>query len=269
MTEPNPDLDARLARLAARKAASGGAKPERTAEAAPTRASSRSSADNVASLHLAASDDMTPTVAAPPKRKRRRHPAAAGRILSVGLSSSAFLSMIAAFGSETSSASAAASAVKTPVTRAAPRPKIVVKDVHHTIYVDQWGRPIAAPALPKGATALPASTQPPAGSGPKQSSGGGSYGATTPGAPASWPTSPTPGGGNAPAAGGGGSSASPGAPANPVPAPSPSQPNPGPTPTTPHVTPAPTTPPATSPPVTVVTTPPPPPPPPCSGSKCP
>ena len=135
------------------------------------------------SIHAAASDDMTPSApsaAAPAKNAKRRHPAAAGRILSVGLSSSAFLSMIAAFGSQTSGASAASS-LKTPLTRPRRAPKIVIKDVHHTIYVDQCGRPIAAPSVPKGLTALPGATQPAAGSGPKQSGGGAPYGGSTSG----------------------------------------------------------------------------------------
>ncbi|HEV7526607.1 MAG TPA: hypothetical protein VGP92_16685 [Acidimicrobiia bacterium] len=232
MTEPSPDLDARLARLAARKAGPGAALPTRTPPAGPAQA-------------------------------RRRHPAAAGRILSVGLSSSAFLSMVAGFGAQTPASAAsntiaaatraqtAGTATARPTTSLTARPpKVVVKDVHHVIYVDQWGRPIPAASVPKVTPTLPSPSQPPAGSGPAPSNR-----RDTSGVP-SWTAPPPPNSGpgsTAPAA--------PSSPATPAP--------PGPPPTNPRVTPAPTTPPVTSAPVTVVTAPPPPPPPVCSGTKCP
>ena len=162
MTEPNPDLDERLARLAQRKASSRSTTPNRPASAAATAPTTPT---EVASINPG-------TRAAPAKRARRRHPAAAGRILSVGLSSSAFLSMVAAFGSQPASGASGAVAATVPkqsAAKAAPRPKIVIKDVHHITYVDQWGRPVAPPSVPAGIAVVPGSGQPAAGSVPTNS----------------------------------------------------------------------------------------------------
>ncbi len=70
-----------------------------------------------------------------------------------------------------------------PTTRPAPPPKVVVKSVHHVVYVDQWGRPIAPASLPKGLTTVPAATQPAAGTGPKNPTGAGSSGWPAPSHP--------------------------------------------------------------------------------------
>ena len=110
MTEPNPDLDARLARLAARKAATGKA-------ATGGEAGAPTPTPNPAST-------AGPTAPPGTRRRRRKHPAAAGRILSVGLSSSAFLSMVAAFAQTGASGTSTAAIVTTPVT-ARVRTKIV------------------------------------------------------------------------------------------------------------------------------------------------
>ncbi len=237
MTEPNPDLDARLARLAARKAATG----NRAAPEPPSAAT--------------ASGPTRPTGA---RRGRRKHPAAAGRILSFGLSSSAFLSMVAAFAQTGAAGTSTAAIVTTPVT-ARVRTKVVVKDVHHAVYVDQFGRPVAAPSVPTGATIAPAGSQPAAGASPGHSGASVPSGGATSSAP--WP-------------GAGSSSNTPPPVSSPPPTSglTPPAPGGGPTPTTAHVTPPPTVPPTTpttahvTPPTTV---PPPPPPPPCTGSKCP
>jgi hypothetical protein len=192
MTEPVTHLDERLARLAARKTTTG--------IATPSGASSGATAKGA--------------------RKRRKHPAAAGRILSLGLS--------------------------------APRPKVVVKVVHHSLYIDRLGHPIAPTSLPKGAVVTPLPSQP-AGTSPKPG-GAGTPAVGTPWAPPQT-MSPAP---NVP------TTATPATPPATTLLPPTSQP----TPTTVRV-PTPTTaPPSTSPPTTVFA-PPPPPPPACSGTRCP
>jgi hypothetical protein len=244
MTEHTPDLDERLARLAARKA-------------------TRGTAAQTTLTGIAVVAPEGPGAAGPVARgtrSRRRHPAAAGRILSVGLSSSAFLSIVAAFGSQPTASAAATGAIAMERNASAPRapappvsrPKVVVTEVHHPVYVDQRGRPIPAAALPKSLKAAPTSTTPAAGAPPLKS--GGSSTSGPPASPSPSLTQPAPGG----TAGGSGSPTAP-APGHP----------PTPTPAPIHVSPGPTTPPATSPPATVVTIPPPPPPPACSGTKCP
>jgi hypothetical protein len=206
MSEPTPDLDERLARLAARKTISPDA----------------------------------------PTRSRRRHPAAAARILSLGLSSSAFFSIIGAFGeqSATHTSNAAGARVSLPTASPAPvRTTVVEKVVHHVLYVDRYGRPIPAPTVSAAGAALPNANRATSGSGQSRSAAPvwNNHPSGTPAAVAPTPTL------------GGASSA------------------PGPAPATPAVTPYPTPAPApTPPPQPVVTTPPPPPPPPaCSGTQCP
>jgi len=227
MTEPTPDLDARLARLAARKAGARAATPTGTSEQPSARATER------------AAEHATPSARA--TRTRRRHPAAAARILSLGLSSSAFFSMVAAFGQQTTW-----SAPPVPVSRArtvttiprpAPRAKVIVKDVHHIVFTDRYGRPIPASSVPKGAPIYPKGSLPPAGLPPVPSASANQQRSTWSPPPSAAPTVNVP------------------APAAPAPAPAPSAPA------------APTPPPTAPPPV--VTTPPPPPPPACSGSTCP
>jgi len=225
MTESTPDLDERLARLAARKA---GPKPAAPADGTSTTATA-----------------ATATATAPARaRTRRKHPAAAARILSLGLSSSAFLSIIGVFGQQhpgqTSNVAAAPVARRITPVRVPVHTKVVVKYLHHTVYVDQYGRPVSAATAANGPARSPA-----------QHSGTGSapqYSAPATGFPAS----------GSPAV----------APAVPPPAPVT-----GPAPTNPAVAPAPTPAPAPAPrptpPPPVVTTPPPPPPPACSGTKCP
>jgi hypothetical protein len=218
MTGPgeNPDLDERLARLAARRAASSGSKAESADPAAQDR-----------------------IVARGPERKRRAHPAAAGRILAAGLSTSAFFSLMAAFA-------ARAPAAGTPVVAAAPpaglagatgptrhqKPKIVTKVRHHTVYVDQYGHRISPPQGQGAATFAPA----PLPSGPVAPVGTSAVTAPPAAAPVATPVTATP-------------------------APPPA--------TSPPATVPPPAPPPTAPPTTVFTPPPPPPPPPCSGTKCP
>ncbi len=224
MTEPTPDLDERLARLAARKAGA----PRVPSEPASTDAG----------------------VPGPP-RQRRKHPAAAGRILSLGLSASAFLAIIGAMGTHTSAPHKPVAAAAPPVDNRRPVviTKVIVREVHHVEFVDQYGRPVPSALLAKSAaagttTASPgAAAAPSARSGTAPSSGGSTY-IPTAGAPAPSPQAPVP----APVA--------PGLP----PATVHQSPPPSPTPVT--------NPPVTAPP-TVVTTPPPPPPPACSGTKCP
>ena len=232
MSDQTPNLDERLARLAARKA---GAPIAPSAERSVERA--------------------TGTGRAP--RARRRHPAAAGRVLSLGLSSSAFLAMVAAFAAHpvtwtapkaTSSSAAAGPRNAGP----AGRPRVVVKNVHHVLYVDQYGRPIASPS-PARIALLEAAARQPAAAPAATASGGGSGS----GRSRTWSPSASPSVGSAPSA-----------PAPGVPAQAPVAQPPTATPPTVHV-PPPTSPPVTSAPVTVVTTPPPPPPPACSGTKCP
>jgi hypothetical protein len=225
--EPVTDLDERLARLAARKTTTG---------AAPAK----------------------------PARTRRKHPAAAGRILSLGLSSSAFFSLVGALGAQTTASGASTNAAAPPpsiaratagppTTGSAPRPKVVVKVVHHALYLDKLGHPIAPTSLPKGAVVTPLPSQP-GGASPKPG-GAGTPADSAPSAPPQT-VSPAP---NAP------TTATPATP----PATTLVPPAPQPTPTTVHV-PTPTTaPPSTSPPTTVFTPPPPPPPPVCSGTRCP
>jgi hypothetical protein len=237
MTEPTPDLDERLARLAARKTSAR--TPTATGTSAPAAAS--------------ASVTAVPS-AATPTRSRRRHPAAAARILSVGLSSSAFFSIIGAFGEQnaTHASNTAGALVSLPAasaTRAPVRTTVVEKVVHHVLYVDQYGRPIPPPTVPAAGAAVPTGNRPATGSGQSRSS-----------APV-W---------NNPGAG------TPAVAPPPTPTPAGAPPVAGPAPTPPAVTPHPTTPPSpspapkpTPPPPTVVTTPPPPPPPACSGTKCP
>jgi hypothetical protein len=158
MTEPSPDLDERLTRLAARQA---GAKPS-----------------------------------APRARTRRKHPAAAARILSLGLSSSAFLSIIGVFGEQQAHISnLAAARPARPVAPALRTPvptKVVVKYVHHRVYVDRYGRPVAPAIAANGATATPANHSG-AGSTPRYSAPPTGFPAsTTPAKPAPRPTTPPP-----------------------------------------------------------------------------
>jgi len=223
MTEPT-NLDERLARLAARK--SGAAQASAAVDATTT-------------------SPQTAGVGAK-ARSRRKHPAAAGRILSVGLSSSAFLSIVAAFGSQTASGATTSNYAAGPPATLAPR--VVVQDVHHKMYVDQYGH-VLVPVTTAGSTTPGASTAPgattsggvtfvpaPSGGGGGSSSGGGG-GSSTP------VTSPPSGGGG----GGGSPVTSPPVTSPPV--------------TSPPVTSPPvTSPPVTSPPTTA---------PKCSGSKCP
>ncbi len=235
MTEPVTHLDERLARLAARKTTTG--------IATPSGASSGATAKRA--------------------RKRRKHPAAAGRILSLGLSSSAFFSLVGALGAQATASGASTNAgaapplaraatAGPPTTRSAPRPKVVVKVVPHSLYVDRLGHPIAPTSLPKGAVVTPLPSQP-AGASPKPG-GAGTPAVGTPWAPPQT-MSPAP---NVP------TTATPATPPATTLLPPTSQP----TPTTVRV-PTPTTaPPSTSPPTTVFA-PPPPPPPACSGTRCP
>jgi hypothetical protein len=144
MPGTNPDLDDRLARLAARRAASSGSN---TTPAPDPTAPDRN-------------------VARRPARKRRAHPAAASRILAAGLSTSAFLSLMAAFA-------ARAPAAGTPVVATAPpranipgapgtvrhrKPKIVTKVRHHTVYVDQYGHSYSSLAAAAAAATPPSDT---------------------------------------------------------------------------------------------------------------
>lgn len=221
MTEPAPDLDERLARLAARKAGAARAPEEPRASA------------GVSGRH----------------RRRRKHPAAAGRILSLGLSSSAFFAFVGAMGTHppTPHTPVAATAPPAGSRRVVVVTKVVVRAVHHVEYVDQYGRPVPAALLAK--SALPGSAAPTAGGG------------ATPSVPPGF-GSPS-----------GRTTASPSVGA-PPPASTPNSPPvaPGLPPATVQVSPPPSHTPATTPPVTapptVVTTPPPPPPA-CSGTKCP
>jgi hypothetical protein len=230
----NPDLDERLARLAARRAASSGSKAKPAARPRPARAAG-GKASASAPLGPAAQDRI---VARRPERKRRAHPAAAGRILAAGLSTSAFLSLMAAFAARAPAAGA-------PVVATAPpranvpgatgavrhrKPKIVTKVRHHTVYVDQYGRPYSplTAATPNSSSGTSGPIVPPSAVAPLPSTP-----VVTPITPA--PPPPAPGG------------------APPVTAPAPA--------------PAPT--PRPAPPTTVFTPPPPRAPPPCSGTKCP
>lgn len=87
---------------------------------------------------------------------KRRHVAGAGRILSAGLSTSAFFAGIAALAATAPSASAYAkkNAAATPVTTVAP--VIIERDV----YVDESGNEVAAPAATTPAPADPGAVDP-------------------------------------------------------------------------------------------------------------
>jgi hypothetical protein len=210
---PDGNLDDRLARLAARRSAAGAPTPTRV------------------------------------RAKKKPHPAAASRILVAGLSTSAFLSIIAALGSQ----APASGTTKTAVATAPPRVRttegtlaprradatttpttIVVKVRRHVVLVDPQGKPIATvPATSALAHAGTPSTN--AFSSPSTRA---AFNAPASSAPVFAPT--------------------------PTPAPPPPAGTPAPKPT-----PAPTPPPTTAtPPTTVFKPPPPPPPPPCTGTKC-
>ena len=270
--DQNPDIDDRLARLAARRAAA----PARPPRPAPTATTT-----DAAVTDMVVTDDFKPRAATDKRvRTKRGHPAAAGRILAAGLSSSAFFSIIAALGAQTPASgttSVAAAALHLPAggplttsLAGAGRPKVVVKVVHHTMYVDADGHPVPRPAGRIAPQPAPGKTTP------------GSAGAAS-----------APAGAGSPAVGAPSSSAPPvagtGSPA-PVPVSSPvsapvtvptpgTTPRPVQTPTTgpaPVPTPAPVSTPTpapapapTTPPTTVFTPPPPPQPPACTGSRCP
>jgi hypothetical protein len=132
---------------------------------------------------------------------------------------------------------------KTRTTKTTIRPKVVVKDVHHVLYVDQYGRPVD-PRL-----VLPRASAP-----------------TTLANDAASANTPTLRGTPAPSVGVAAAPARIGAPAPPAPAAS--APAPAPTPVAPppvRVSPPPT---HAAPPPTVLKPPPAPTPPPCTGSKC-
>jgi len=217
MSSEKPDLDERLARLAARRAASG-------------------SKEKRAAPHPDPVEKDRIVARRPERRGRRAHPAAAGRILAAGLSTSAFFSLMAAFAARAPAAGTAVVATAPPrvrvvgasgagpVHRRKPKVKTVVR--HHKVYVDQYGRPIGSPTGPGTGSSGPTYAPP-------------SSGAVVPPGPVSISPITSP-----PAA----PIASPPAPSPPAPAPAP---------------------PPTAPPATVFTPPPPPPPPPCSGTKCP
>src|SRR4029079_14074909 len=111
----NPDLDERLARLAARRAASSGSKAE---PATPLRARADAGKNHsaVPAPDPTAQDRI---VARRPGRQRRAHPAAAGRILAAGLSTSALLSLMAACAARAPAAGTAVVATAPPRGKAA------------------------------------------------------------------------------------------------------------------------------------------------------
>jgi hypothetical protein len=246
MSGENPDLDERLARLAARRAASSGSKAQPAARPRPARADADKEAATAPPPDPTAQDRI---VARRPERKRRAHPAAAGRILAAGLSTSAFLSLMAAFAARAPAAGVPVVATAPPRAKVPgatgpvhhPKPKVVTKVRRHTVYVDQYGRPYSpsTAAMQGGAAA------------PSPSSSGTPGPIATPSAVAPLPSAPV---------------------VNPIPsAPPPSTPGGAPPATgrAPAPTPPPRPTPAPAPPTTVFTPPPPPAPPPCSGTKCP
>jgi hypothetical protein len=115
-----PDLDARIAALAERRAS--------TAPPAPSPA---------------------------PSKRKRRHAAPAARILSGGLSASALIALVAAIGAGDVAKEAAASgpAMRPVATKVATPTTVVVRERHYVQYVDRDGRPIAPPAMPPAAAA--------------------------------------------------------------------------------------------------------------------
>jgi hypothetical protein len=125
MTEPT-DLDDRLAKLAARRAA---ARPAETAPAA----------------------------------KRRGHKARIGRVLAAGMSSSAFFSIVgvlAANATTTKSSTVATALPQVPISgplatsaSSTTRTTVVVKVVHHERYVDTNGNTVAPPNMNRATVA--------------------------------------------------------------------------------------------------------------------
>ena len=251
MSAPPTDLDDRVARLAARRAASRPA---------------------AAVTAVAASEGSTKARLPLTMRRKKNHPAWSARLITANLTTAAFLSIIVALAvQQTSYASATYAAAKprgriTPLHKA--KPKVIVKnvDVHHKMYFDANGNPIPADKIPKNALITPAtapgattpattSVIPNFGGAPSApSSGGGATHTTYGSAPSSGGGAPAPAP-SAPPAGGGGGGTPPATSSQ----------------TTPHTTPAttPATTPRTTPTTVHVTPPPPPPPPPCTATTCP
>lgn len=221
-------LDDRLAQLAARRAAAGGrAKPLAQHAADPN-------------------EDA-------PRRNKRAHPAATGRVLAASLSTSAFLSIVTALSAQSAPSGAATvkftnAAPPRPPTRATTPTTIVVRTVHHTVYVDANGNPVAVLPVPATGTA---GTHPMAATVPQRTTYGSRYTYSAPRGTTYAPVYHAPTPVYAPPS-------QPGTHPAPVPAPAPA-------PTTPKA-PAPT---PTAPPTTAYHAPAPPPPPACTGSKCP
>lgn len=206
---PTVDVDAeraaRLQRLQARRSGSAAATP-------------------VASAPSSLGTSVGAARPTPNRVTRRRHAAPRGRVLAAGLSASAFVGGMTTIAAHpkvwTTSASSAllpstaANGTPTPApsTTLPPVPPtvVVVKEVHHTVYVDQYGHPIAgtrvpvttkrtssvsgstgaAPARRVSGSSTPAPTSASTGSLPVPASGTSSGSSTPP--PASAPTpSPT------------------------------------------------------------------------------
>ena len=192
------DRAERLRRLQERR---GAAAPRSAPPAPQPRAADADPVGAVASVEAAAVDR--------PARsgRRRRHAAPAGRVLAAGISASAFLGGMAAIGANPPSWASGATttgngALPVPVpppstlppTTAAPVPStvVVVEEVHHQLYVDQYGNPIDGSAVPasarSSATRTVASSS--AGAGPGGSSGAAPAPVTAPASPA--PAAPAP-----------------------------------------------------------------------------
>jgi hypothetical protein len=103
-------------------------------------------------------DERLARLAARP-RTRRRHPAALGRVFAAGLSTSGFLAIVTALASQQPASGVTTVATAPPRgvvtlplgTSSVPpttKPKAVETTVHHTVFVDKYGRPVAPSLVP-------------------------------------------------------------------------------------------------------------------------
>jgi hypothetical protein len=135
----------------------------------------------------------------PVERNKRGHAAPAGRMIAAGVSAGAFFAGVAGFAlnqptwlttTATTTTAPLVPATEPPVPPMEPPTTIVVEEVHHLVYVDQYGHPIDASAVPGGAPEAAAPVRTRAAAAPIAAAPDASAGAPAP-APAAAPPSTT------------------------------------------------------------------------------